>query len=89
MVHGYVTQLDSVMGSTSFRADTAATLGANSYDFDTNTIVNFDPVNARSQFIEKDIVTLYAEVVGTTTYDSPLGVQTVPVLKANIIDIVG
>ncbi|WP_139279841.1 hypothetical protein [Rhodococcoides yunnanense] len=89
VVYGYVTQFDSITGSSTFRADTAATPGSNWYDFDLNTIVNFDP-KIGANVIAKDIVALYVEVSGTTTYKTTLGAnETAPVLTANVIDVVG
>ncbi|WP_141136485.1 hypothetical protein [Rhodococcoides kyotonense] len=89
VVYGYVTQFDSITGPSTFRVETAANPGSNWYDFDHNTIVNFDPT-VGANVIAEDIVTMYVEVVGTTTYDTTLGSsQTVPTLRANVIDVVG
>ena len=57
------------------------------YDYDLNTIVTFDPASARD-VIDGDIVTLYAEVVGSRSYTTTLGAtESAMVLKANLIDI--
>jgi hypothetical protein len=87
VVYGYVTQFDSATGSSMFRADTSAVKGGQWYDFDLNTIVNFDPAMGR-EVIKGDVVTLYAEITGSRSYTTTLGSsETALVLKANIIDI--
>ncbi len=87
VVYGYVTQFDSATGNSMFRADTSAVEGGQWYDFDLNTIVNFDPASGR-EVIDGDIVTLYAEITGSRSYTTTLGTtETALVLKANIIDI--
>jgi hypothetical protein len=89
VVYGYVTQFDSVTGTSMFRADTSAVEGNQWYEFDHNTIVNFDPVIGR-EIIDGDVVTLYAEVAGSRSYETTLGTsETALVLKANMIDITG
>lgn len=89
VLYGYITQFDSVTGSSMFRADTSALGGTQWYDFDLNTIVNFDPTIGRD-VVNKDIVTLYAEVVGSQTYTTALGGnETALVLRANIIETTG
>ncbi|WP_156516077.1 MULTISPECIES: hypothetical protein [unclassified Rhodococcus (in: high G+C Gram-positive bacteria)] len=89
VLYGYITQFDSVTGSSMFRANTSAVGGTQWYDFDLNTIVNFDPTVGRD-VVDKDIVTLYAEIMGSQTYTTTLGGnETALVLKANIIEVTG
>jgi hypothetical protein len=89
VLYGYITQFDSVTGSSMFRANTSAVGGTQWYDFELNTIVNFDPTIGQG-VVEKDIVMLYAEIVGSQTYTTTLGGnETALVLKANIIEVTG
>lgn len=89
VLYGYVTQFDSVTGSSMFRANTSAVSGSQWYDFDLNTIVNFDPTIGRD-VIDGDVVTLHAEIVGSQTYTTTLGGnETALVIKANIIEVTG
>lgn len=89
VVHGHVIQFDTITGATMFRAETAGVPGSEWYDFDINTIVNFDSVTA-GDVVEGDIVTMYVEVVGVQSYTTTFGAkETAPVLKANIVDVIG
>ena len=87
VVYGYVTQFDSATGNAMFRANTSAIKSERWYDFDQNTIVTFDPASG-GDVIERDIVTLYAEIAGNRSYTTTLGAsETALALKANIIDV--
>lgn len=89
IVYGHVTQFDTITGATMFRAATAGVPGNAWYDFDINTIVNFDSITA-ANVVEGDIVTMYVEVVGKRDYTTTFGsTETAPVLKANIVDVSG
>ncbi|KUI22725.1 hypothetical protein AU193_10495 [Mycobacterium sp. GA-1285] len=87
VVYGVITQFDSATGATSFRADTGPAPMTNVYDFDQNTLVTAYDADMVANFVEKDRVTMYAEVQGAMTYETQIGGSTtVPSLMANIIE---
>lgn len=87
VVYGVITQFDAATGATTFRADTAYAPMTNVYDYDQNTLITAHDADMVADFVEKDRVTLYAEVQGATTYETQIGgSMTVPSLTANIID---
>jgi hypothetical protein len=87
IVYGVVTQFDAATGPSTFRADTGPTPEENPYDFDQNTFVTAHDSQMVSDIVEKDTVTMYAEVRGAITYDTQIGGSTtVPSLLVNIIE---
>lgn len=87
VVYGVITQFDAATGATTFRADTAYAPMTNVYDYDQNTLITAHDADMVANFVEKDRVTVYAEVQGATTYETQMGgSMTVPSLTANIID---
>lgn len=87
VVYGVITQFDPATGATSFRADTAYAPMTNVYDYDQNTFVTAHDADMVADFVEKDTVTMYAEVQGAMTYETQMGgSMTVPSLTANIVD---
>lgn len=87
VVYGVVTQFDAATGTSTLRANTAATPQDRSYDYDQNTIVE-STVQTLGPVIEDDFVTFYVEVVGSYSYATQIGGNTtVPKLKANIVQV--
>ncbi|MGV9866116.1 hypothetical protein [Rhodococcus koreensis] len=90
VVHGQVTQFDSVTGPTSFRASIACQPQNYSFDYDIDAYVNGDNPAVVANVVEDDMVTMYVEVVGSKSYTTTLGGKiTVSLFKANIIDVTG
>lgn len=87
LVYGVITQFDPVTGATSFRADTGPAPVTDVYDFDQNTVITSYDADMVADFVEKDRVTMFAQVQGAMTYETQIGGSTtVPSLMANIIE---
>lgn len=55
--------------------DVAATPRQESYEYDSNTMVPVADSDLLGSVIEDDQVTLYAEVVGSTSHDTQIGTR--------------
>ncbi|MGE2718473.1 hypothetical protein [Mycolicibacterium celeriflavum] len=87
VMYGVITQFDSATGATSFRADTGPAPVMDVYDYDQNTLITAHDADMVANFVEKDRVTMYVEVQGSMTYETPMGGSvTAPSLMANIIE---
>lgn len=88
-IFGVVTQFDTRTGRDTFRADTgpAYALLEGPADLKVNSIVKARDPSILVDVAEGDLVRMYVEVEGTTTYRSSIGVeQTAPVFYVNMID---
>ena len=56
--------------------DVATTPHQEAYEYDSNTMVSVADSDLLGSVIEDDQVTLYAEVVGSTSYDTQIGGNT-------------
>ena len=63
----------------------AATTRQESYEYDSNTMVSVADSDLLGSVIEDDQVTLYAEVVGSTSHDTQIGNTTVLHLDAGVV----
>jgi len=87
VVYGVITQFDAATGPTTFRADIGSAPETSRYDYDQNTLVTAHDANMVANIVENDVVTMYAEVQGSVTYDTQIGGKTtVPSLLVNIIE---
>ncbi|OBF28908.1 hypothetical protein A5724_26175 [Mycobacterium sp. ACS1612] len=87
VVYGVITQFDAATGATAFRADTGPSPTTDPYDYDQNTLITAHDARMVANFVEDDVVTMFAEVQGAVTYDTQIGGKTtVPSLLANIVE---
>lgn len=90
IVYGVVTQFDAATGRADFRANTAASPSSSQYDYDQNTMVHVEDPRIVANVVEDDMVTLYAEVAGSVSYDTTIGGNaTAPQLTAYIVEVTG
>jgi hypothetical protein len=88
VVYGRVTQYDAATGLEHMLARTDAN-EVDVYDYDINTMLEgtrdtFAPV------VEDDLITIYADVIGSYSYDTQAGGNTtVPKLRANMVEVTG
>lgn len=87
VIYGKVTQADSVTGDKYIRVST----GAQPSDFYTvNTIAKEGVNGVFTNVVEGDLVTMWARVWGSKTYDTTLGGSTTaPEVKVNVIEVTG
>ncbi|MDG3014741.1 DUF2510 domain-containing protein [Speluncibacter jeojiensis] len=86
IVYGRVTQFDSATGTGRFLARTGASPSDDGYDYDQNTMVVGDTPALIADTVKGDLVTMYAKVLGSFSYDTQAGGNTtVPQLQVNII----
>ncbi|MFH5227860.1 DUF2510 domain-containing protein [Antrihabitans spumae] len=89
VVYGRVTQFDSATGPQNMLVRTANAPQDSVFDYDINTMVEASSQTLKP-VVEDDLVTIYAEVVGSYTYDTQRGGNTtVPKLRANIVEVTG
>ena len=87
VVYGVITQFDAATGTTAFRADIGPAPMADPYDYDQNTLITAHDAGMVADIVETDMVTMFAEVQGSLTYDTQIGGSTtVPSLLVNIIE---
>lgn len=72
VVYGRVTQADGGTGSSTVRIDTDGEQ-VGQYDYDINTMVTEGSAGVLDQTVKDDLVTLYVEVDGSTTYETTIG----------------
>ncbi|MDG3012284.1 DUF2510 domain-containing protein [Rhodococcus sp. D2-41] len=90
IVYGRVTQFDSATGTGRFLARTGASPSDDGYDYDQNTMVVGDTPALIADTVKGDLVTMYAKVLGSFSYDTQAGGNTtVPQLQVNIIERTG
>ncbi|GAB2646046.1 hypothetical protein GCM10027169_12710 [Gordonia jinhuaensis] len=87
VIYGKVTQADSVTGDKYIRVST----GAEPADYYTvNTIAKEGVNGVFANVVEGDLVTMWARVWGSKTYDTTLGGSTTaPEVKVNVIEVTG
>src|SRR5262249_6229584 len=82
VVYGIVTQFDTATGKSEFRANTGAQPG----DYSQNTMIDAKDPSILANVVKQDIVKMWCEVRGSTTYDTTNnGHLTVPQFWVNII----
>lgn len=86
IVHGEVTQFDSVTGTNTFRANVDGVRHEQAFDYPTNTILSSAGADLRD-VVEGDQFTARVRVLGGYTYETALGgVTTVPELMVDKIE---
>ncbi len=89
IVFGKVTQFDSNTGREVFRANTDGQKQSRSYNYDINTMV-IGEEDVLGKVVQGDLVKLFVSVVGPYSYETTMGGNlTVPMVKANIIEVYG
>jgi hypothetical protein len=84
-VYGVVTQFDSATGDSAMRADVAASNKAETYDYDSNTILS-SSLLASADIVQDDEFKAKVTVVGSYSYDTQIGGNTtVPMLQVDSI----
>jgi hypothetical protein len=90
VVYGVVTQFDPATGTSEFRANTGAEPLETRFGYDVNTLVHAPDPAILANVVEKDLVTMYVEVAGSTSYDTQIGGNTTaPLLNVHIIKVTG
>lgn len=90
VLYGSVTQFDSGTGTNAFRANTGGEVQENSYQYDTNTIVQEGTPGLFDEVVTDDLVTLYVEIDGVMKYDTTIGGSTsAPKVSAYIVEVTG
>lgn len=85
VIYAHVTQFDAATGTDTFRADVDDTRHSESYEYDTNSIVDAALPGQFDDIVEDDLVTLYVQVTGSFEYETTLGGNmTVPRFTANM-----
>jgi len=88
IVYGVVTQFDPATGTSDFRANTGADNSARIYDYDENTLLHAPDPAILKDVVEKDMVTMYVDVVGSQSYDTQIGGHTTaPLFNVYIIKV--
>lgn len=88
LVYGRVTQADTAMGTSTIRVNTDGAQ-VDYYDMDINTVAS-QGLASFSDVVEDDLVTMWVEVTGSTTYDTTIGGSvTAPTVDVNIIQTTG
>jgi hypothetical protein len=86
IVYGEVKQFDTSTGKSQFRAHTGAQTG----DYPQNTIIDAVDPSILTNVVKNDIVTMWCQVKGSTTYDTTMnGHLTVSQFSVYIIEDVG
>lgn len=90
VVYGKVTQSDAAMGDNEMRVDVGGEQQDEGYEYDTNTVVEAGIPGIFGQVVEGDMVTMYARVDGSMSYDTQIGGSTtVPQLDVYVITVTG
>lgn len=89
VIFGKVTQFDSNTGQDVFRANTDGQKQSRSYNYDVNTMV-VSSEELLMNVVQGDLVMLHVSIVAPYSYETTMGANlTVPMVKANIIDVYG
>ena len=87
VVYGSVTQFDAATGDDTFRADVGHKNMADSYEYETNTMINGSPARLRN-LVQDDEFRANVTVQGSFSYDTQIGGSTtVPLLRVDAIKI--
>lgn len=90
VLYGYVQQLDSATGPDVLLAGIGGSSKENWYEYQDRAIVVAGEKGMYQDVVQKDLVTIYATVNGSMSYDTQIGGNTtVPKLTANIIKVTG
>lgn len=86
VVYGRVMQADSGTGQSTIRINTNGQQ-VEQYDYDINTVVTEGDPGLFDEIVEDDLVQMWAEVSGSTTYDTTMGGSiTAPSITAHMIE---
>ncbi len=89
-MYGYVSQFDAATGQNVFRASTSAVESKEKYAYSVNTMVTASESSLLTNVVQNDLVTMYVEVIGSSSYDTQIGGRTtVPHLQVNVITVTG
>lgn len=75
VIYGAVTQLDTATGARALRADTSGDKRDSAFAFDTNTVIREGDADLFTNLVEGDLVQLWVEVDGSTTYTTALDAE--------------
>ncbi|WHU45088.1 DUF2510 domain-containing protein [Gordonia sp. L191] len=86
VVYGRVVQADSGTGQSTIRINTNGEQ-VEQYDYDINTVVTEGDPGRFNEIVEDDLVQMWVEVDGSTTYDTTMGGSiTAPSVTAHMIE---
>lgn len=89
IVYGHVTQFDSATGADAFRANVDGVKHAESYEYDTNTIL-VGSEDALRDLVADDLFVARVTVDGSLSYETMMGGETtVPRLRVDSIKVTG
>lgn len=90
VIYGHVFQFDANTGPTSFMALTSGQPKSNWWEYDIDTLVDGRSAETVEDVVEGDLVTLYVEVLGSTSYTTLIGgYNTTPHVQVNALSVDG
>lgn len=90
VIYGHVFQFDANTGPTSFMALTSGQPKSNWWEHDIDTLVDGRSAETVEDVVEGDLVTLYVEVLGSTSYTTLIGgYNTTPHVQVNALSVDG